>query len=217
MPAGAILNLPRGSAERLSASTRRIRGAWASMGPELEQANQASIDWLNARALQHLDDAVLAHGRPQREDGRMRNVLINDLASTHSRRGFRWGVSAKLNRSPAGAYWRGIEHGTRVHVGRITRAVWITSGGRVRSPDAGRYPRDARMPTDWDGALDGRGWIVRIRSGITGYHFMASAADEFAQEGVYREQLRRASAQWRRVLSAARTSGVSPARIRRGG
>jgi hypothetical protein len=210
--AGEILKMS--SAAKLTASVRRIRGAWASMGPELEKANQSSINWLNDRGLAHLDESVVAHGRPQRPEGVLRNVFINDLASSHTRRGFRWGVSQKLNSSPAGMYWRGVEHGSTVFVGRITRVIWITRGGGVVPPMPTPGPIDARMPNDWNGALNGRGWGVKIHTPITGYHFMATAADEFKSEDVYRGELRKASAAWRRVLAASAKSGTSPRQVR---
>jgi hypothetical protein len=212
--AGEVIKMS--SAGKLSASVRRIRGQFASMGPELEKANQASIDWLNARALEHLDESVGAHGRPQRADGRMRNVLLNDGASSRTSRGFRWGVSQKLRASPVGPYWRGIESGSTVFVGRITRVIWIAPGGGIVAPDGGRYPSDARMPNDWNAGLRGRGWITTIKRPIVGYHFMSKTANEFRSEDVYVEKLRQASAQWRRVLRAAQRSGVSPRTVRGG-
>jgi hypothetical protein len=215
MARGAIVNLPRGSADRLSASVRRLRGQYASMGPELEKANQEAVNWLNRRALEVLDKSVRAHGRPQRPEGVLRNVFINDGASTKSARGFRWGVSQKLNASGAGPYWRAIESGSTVFVGRITRVIWIGKGGNFLPPLPSRYPSDARMINDWNGALNGRGWAATIKRPIIGYEFMSKAASEFESEDVYVKQLLpEASAQWRKVLRKAKRTGTSPKAVR---
>jgi hypothetical protein len=210
--AGEILKMS--SADKLSASARRIRGQFASMGPELEKANQRAVNWLNKRALEHLDAAVAEHGRPQRPEGVLRNVFLNDGASSVHSRGFRWGVSQKLNASGAGAYWRAIEQGSSVFVGRITHVIWLDGAGAISPPDAGMYPHGARMPNDWNGALNGRGWITTIRKPIVGYEYMATTRDEFQSEDVYLQLLSDASAQWRGVLRKARRKGVSPKQIR---
>jgi hypothetical protein len=215
--AGAILGMSKGSAAKLTESTRRIKGQFASMGPELERANRASVDWLNARALKLLEESVGAHGRPQRTNGKLRNVFTNDQASSRTSRGFRWGVTQKLNSSGAGPYWRGVEEGTKIFVGRITHVIWIGAGGQKLPPLPGRYPSDARMLNDWDARLQQRGWAAKIKKPIVGYHFMSRAADAFKAEDVYVEYLRTANAEWRKVLRTAKRTGASPKRVRAGG
>jgi hypothetical protein len=207
--------LKMSSALRLASSVRRVRGAYASMGPELEKANEAAVTWLNQRALEHLTKAIESHGRPQRESARLINVLEGGNTSTFTRRGFRFGAYEKMNASNAGIYWRNLEFGSNIFVGRETRAIWIDPGGAIFHPSQSAYPYDARMPNDWKGAFLGRGgWPVRIQRPIPAYHYMGQASADFETEGIYILLLAQASQQWRDVLTASAATGLSPKRVR---
>jgi hypothetical protein len=110
------------------------------------QADLFQINWTLAHQLQALVAEELDVGRvPNRRgvaSGRLRNAILDDRNRVVRKEGFGVGVMNYLDRSDA-KYWRQIERGSTIHVGReLPVGVWGSSltggvGGRSRY---GPYP-----------------------------------------------------------------------------
>jgi hypothetical protein len=182
------------------------------MGPELEKANRAAVEWLDDEAAAHLEADIKAHGRHQ-DSAVLLGVLERHETSSVTSRGFNWGMTRRLNASGAGLYWRGVEQGTRVFVGRTLRVLNI--GGRFVLRDYTRriHPLVHRGKRT---NLSGARWIVTVKNPIVGYHFLEDTAREFIERDVYLGLLAGASKEWRSVLAKSHRGGISPktARLR---
>ncbi len=211
--AGEFVALKGSSVDALRASLQRVKGQFASMGPELEKANRASVDWLSDRALEILEAKVEANNREPstaRDAGRLRNAIAQEKIATFDKKGFRWGVASLLNKTSAGVYWRAIEQGSDKFVNKPFPVKVHPFGGersavQFRMIDPGER-KQRRSGGKFIGGFESVGG-PRIRRPIPAYHYLSEAADDFIEQEIYTKLLADASLQWKRVLAKAKRTG----------
>lgn len=147
------------------------------------------------RQVKQLDEQIRGHGRPQEErpgqGARLlqRTIEGRDWTSSNDQ-GFTIGASGTLDKYPLAAYWRHIEFGSDIFVGRILHGFFLGPGGKGRFPPMEeRYPSDSRLiqvlkfheaNSSYRNPRGGRfPFDIRIHRPIPEYRFLAAGYNEY--------------------------------------
>lgn len=166
------------------------------------QSEAVAIHREIARGIQRTQADTLAqrideHGRPQdaREQGErlLQRAIESSDYIDYTGGGFRVGTS-EFDEFPLNTYWRHIEFGSRVFVGRILHGYYRQAGGRSRWPPLeSRYPIDARLIQVLEfheagtglkrmGKENGFPFDIEIRRPIPAYHFLEAGYEKYGIE-----------------------------------
>lgn len=131
-----------------------------------------------------LQESINATGRPQRASQYLlRALALEGIGWKANAEGFQMGIYDGLNNDPrVRGYWRGVEEGSSVHVGRELHGFFVGRSGERYGPSADRYRMDPRMPQTSRGAL------IVIRNPIPAYHYLDQGAQRFRAQ---RDQIAR--------------------------
>lgn len=88
-----------------------------------------------------LESRIKAGGRPQRSTQALIHALRAEENRDFNAQGFTVGIEAYLDSTPAGPYYRNLEYGSNVFVGRVIEGFFQSPGGATLSPIQGA--RDA--------------------------------------------------------------------------
>lgn len=135
--------------EGLSAKLARLQGKFQTGQVEVHAAYERMAIHMQEQQVKVLTDRIKAHGRPQVERPHGAEALVRAWGSRSNRvtsaDGFAVGIPEFLDASPVAPYWRFIESGTDIFVGRALRGAFRTLEGQFVAPQRGRYPHDPRL------------------------------------------------------------------------
>lgn len=122
-----------------------------------------------------LQEKVSATGRPQRATQYLLSALmVEGIGWKANADGFQMGIYEGLNKDVrVRGYWRGLEEGSSVHVGRELRGWFVGRNGERYGPSSDRYRMDPRMPQTSKGAL------ILIKNPIPAYGYLETGAARF--------------------------------------
>lgn len=157
---------------RYSLATMRNRTMpWSRVERTLERYSHAMAADLQEMVV---DEYTRTRKRKDVSTGRLDAATLDRRNREVAKNGFSVGLESWLNKSQA-KYWRQIEEGTRVHVGRHLYGVFgaTFSGGYY---PGNRWPwRNARYGPAWSfvGASTGGGFVPkkRLKKGVRSTHF----------------------------------------------
>lgn len=144
--------------------------------------------------------STYAGPRPQRDNDRLGQAIMDERNAVVYPNAFQVGVEAWLNKSPAALYWRSIEEGM---AGYWTRALFKDPGGKFASPgDGGPHMRMIQFDTAAQRSAAGkttsggrvRGAEIHVRP-IHAFHYSAGgqrALRRLDMEALYVRYLGRA-------------------------
>lgn len=146
-PGGAIWFEP--DLSRLAAKLSRLEGKFQSGQVEMRAAFERMAKQVQESQLDVLKQRIEEHGRPQVERPHGANALFRVWGSTGNRQssadGFVVGIEDFLDASVVAPYYRFIEEGTSLFVGRTLRGAFRTVEGTWVAPSGARYPQDPRL------------------------------------------------------------------------
>jgi hypothetical protein len=185
----------------MAAKLSRLQGKFQSGQVEMHAAFERMAQHVQQEQVKILVDRIKAHGRPQVERPHGANALVRIWGSSGNRianaDGFAVGIEEFLDSSAVAPYYRFIEEGTDIFVGRVLRGAFRTLEGSFVAPNAKRYPRDPRL--------------IQL---VTGQYKTGGAIRQFqgkdAQGQVQRETQRAANQRRRREVKALLTKGKLP-------
>jgi hypothetical protein len=165
-------------ASSMARAARDALGRFTSYQHLMLDANTELGKAAASMAQRALRDAVADTGRPQRASQYLILALGEEgIGWKANSEGFQMGIYDGLNNDVrVRGYWRGLEEGSSVHVGRELRGFFIGRNGQRYGPSADRYRQDPRMPQTSRGAL------IIIQNPIPAYHYLEQGAQRFRDQ-----------------------------------
>lgn len=129
-----LQQLGRDMAGRIGKAPTQVRVAHRQMGLA---AGQTIANYLEVQ--------IRRTGRTQRPNDTLVQLLRSPNAVDASIDGWVVGRAGFFENSPAAPYYRNLETGTRIHVGRELRGFFLSASGKASPPSGERYRRDPRL------------------------------------------------------------------------
>lgn len=123
---------------------RDTLGRFVSMQTEINLAHRRMAEALQRAVLGQFQDSL--ERRAQRKTRYLEKALASTDAIRFNLDGFLYLPDGYLDSTPARFYWRHIERGTRVFVGRELRGFFRSLEGNISGPSSRRRGRDPYMP-----------------------------------------------------------------------
>lgn len=184
----------------------RIKGQFAPRGAGFQTlliaAHREMAEKAQGLMVDNLRESIAQRGREQRGTDLLLKALASPENIDYNIDGFVV-TTSYLDRSPVRTYWRGLEEGTSVHVGRLITGYFSDASlaGRYAPAEGGK---DARMiqlrrtpgviravkENETAGSSQfGKGpWQFRIRHKIQGYQYLAKGARAYAESGFTKQR-----------------------------
>jgi hypothetical protein len=178
----------------LEERARDAQGRFTSAQNAARLQNERMAEELANYMVKALDEAVAQRGRPQRGTELLARAILDPENRDANIDGFVVGTDY-LDRSPAKSYWRGVEEGSAVHVGRLIYGWFAdsvpSSPGERFAPMEGRVDRRLIQvsrenypqhfgPVGKGGAAHSAGpFFFRIKNPIPAYQFMEKGRKEW--------------------------------------
>ena len=105
--------------------------------PEFERANRRLATILQDDIVGVLEDRIADTGRPQKGSEALIRALLSSGNMDYDSKGFTVGIDEYLESTPAGPYFRNLEYGSRVFVGRIIHGFFEGPEGNKLDARAG--------------------------------------------------------------------------------
>lgn len=200
LPGGGFVYRPEG----LTRSARDLAGRFTSLQTTVRVAHEAMALGLARSQAEALREAVGATGRPQRATRYLERALVSEGNWRATADGFAVGIEAFLRSTRAAPYYRNLEEGSEVHVGRVLHGLFLTPGGRLEGPVAGSKSAVQAIVTrtvfgsEPDnrqtsiGTARPRGARFVIQRPIPAYHFMRNGTERYLASGAIRDEYRKA-------------------------
>ena len=112
--------------------------------PEFRAANEFLAEQAVEDIVEVLQERIRETGRPQRETEYLVNALKDPRNIDFDAKGFTVGMDDFLQQSKAGRYFRNLEYGSRVFVGRVIEGFFAGPSGRPIEPGQGRAVEGAK-------------------------------------------------------------------------
>jgi hypothetical protein len=112
--------------------------------PEFRAANAVLAEALVHDIVAVLEDRIREMGRPQKSSEHLINALLDERNRASDANGFWVGNDEFLQDSAAGRYFRNLEYGSTVFVGRIIEGFFAGANGRPIEPGQGRAVAGAK-------------------------------------------------------------------------
>lgn len=106
--------------------------------PEFRAANAVLAEEAIFDIVYILEERIRQHGRPQKESQNLIEALKDPRNRASDANGFWVGNDEFLQDSKAGRYFRNLEYGSSVFVGRIIEGFFAGANGRPMEPGQGR-------------------------------------------------------------------------------
>ena len=115
-------------------SVRNELGQFQSMNQQAKQAHAQMAEKCAETVVEYLMSRIEEHGRDQRGTEELPKALMGDGNRYVSQDGWTFGIPSYLDSTPVGPYWRNLEVGTDVFVGRQFRGWFINVAGEKLFP-----------------------------------------------------------------------------------
>ena len=159
-----------------------------SMGNQMKPVNKRYAQLLQKDAARQLEMTRGPRPRDRRRRAgikmRLSEAIMDPLNATSNDTGFGVGNTIFLDRVTP--YWRQIEEGSTVHVGRQQRAWFVDGAGKLQPPAGFRRGQDQWSPRS---ATSRSAPLVRIKVPIEAHRFFARAMKQFDMDSYNRELL----------------------------
>lgn len=140
-PDGSLVNLKFNFAGLRRMAVQRIGQMKRADTPILETHHYFG-QYVQDYIADELKRAIKAHGRAQRGDRALLAAIVDPRNRHVNLDGFTVGYLDEAWAGEVRKYWRGVEAGTAVHVGRFLRGSFLSAGGHlVRPIEGGKDPR----------------------------------------------------------------------------
>lgn len=129
--------------------TRKARnalGQFTSMQVEIKIAHRKMAEQVQQDVVEAFEQSLLQVERVQKRQRYLHKALASPKAVKYNLDGFVYLPAGYLDRSAARRYWRLIEDGTSIFVGRELRGFFRSLEGKTSSPSASRQGADPYMP-----------------------------------------------------------------------
>lgn len=182
--AGSMVNV-RVDVREMLRLTKQLSSETARVATAAKVAHTYLAAQLQEDIATVLEDKVRARGRRQRakNDGAR---LADAIRSSDNRRVNQLGFTVGYLDENAAVrpYYRNLEQGSSVHVGRYLSGVFTSKGATDPRPGLRKYGRDARFPQRdpfrYDRPYDPG---VKIKNPIIGYRYIEGGIDNFVGRG----------------------------------
>lgn len=112
--------------------------------PEFREANERLAKQVAEDIVEVLEERIRETGRPQKTTQALVEALLDPRNRSSDATGFTVGIDSFLEESKAGRYFRNLEYGSNVFVGRIIEGFFAGANGRPIEPGQGRAVAGAK-------------------------------------------------------------------------
>lgn len=201
-------------ARRATAQARRLQQRFGpSIRVEVRRAHERMAKEVNKAQQEVLLERIARRGREQKGSEALVSALVEDgnreLIGTSGTGGFVAGVDKFLNSSQAAPYWRNLEQGTHIFVGRRMYGFFRSGGSWSPPTNQRRMQTDLRLVYGRDARGNPNNTWVTIQNPIQPYRYLEGGGARFRDAhragAIYEQEL----TSFRRLLQFQTQTGRS--------